>query len=662
MKSPVPALLLKEWIKLRRGIWIIPLLLLYAAGDSFLTLKTIHRVRGGFGLFLTLVEKQTLFFDSFRVLFIAGALLAFLQFWPETQGKRLRLLFHTPIPPERIVGTTLGCGLGIMLLTNGAAHLLLTAAMLYFHLPADIIHPVLLTLTGWSILSLAWYLGAAAFLCNTHPVMRAFVIAAVYALHLMMGEIRGYGLNVPSFPPYLIATAALIPLVYFTCLRFMSAPEGRRSYRVARSLGLLLVVASLCSVLPTSYWRLVMPKQVHHKLYYSPVENQFMVLKIYPDTYDEPGRASRNTISLEDGTALSQRQMFLALPTLYAKSLVKWNALPRTINGIHLSPQLAVMGWQFLSFEPRDWNAPDPMLHILLESNPVGAQLEYPADFFRLTTAGDGLEFIDPTNGKIDLAKSGRFTEAMRAAGFTFPVTSLAGNPDIRKEYDEGYLLVDANNRLFQLKMVDGAPICINSGQTITGKVRGLVVAEHRRREMLGYVATDDAFYAVMQKDLALEKIPIEDFNADRTDFSLWADPFGKYVVVKDVTDYRQGALGQAMTADFAVHRAFRQPGEPTDIAALDLREKVESFLFPLTFTQRDRTSPYARLRMEIAEHPFIAAGGNLLMLGVLLVVWRRRNQRFRPWDALLVACFGPVALCVALLEGCRKPLWLKGA
>jgi hypothetical protein len=652
MKSPLRALLSKEWIKLRLGIWIIPLLLVYAAGDSFLVLKGIHRVHGGFGLFLTLAGKQPLFFGSYWVLFIAGALLAFLQFWPETQGKRLRLLFHTPIQPERIIGTTLGCGLAIMLLTNMTAHLLLTAGMLHFHLPRDIIVPVLQTLATWSILSLAWYLGTAAFLCNTHPVMRVFVIAAVYAMHLLMGSPRGYGLSVPSFLPYLIATAAFIPLVYFTCLRFMSAPESRWSYRMARSVSLLLVVASLCSVLPTFYWRTVMPKQVHQRMFYSPVWKQFVVSKHFPDTALEAGIA----IELEDGTALNQRQLSFALPTLYGRNLLKWNALPKTINGVRISPQQAASEWQYLSFEPRDWNGPDPLLHMLFESNPVGARLQYPADFFRLTAARDGLEFIDPTSGRIEVDKSRRFTEALQAKGFVWPVASLAGNPTDRKEYDEGYLLIDANNRLFQLKMVDGAPVCTDSEQTVPGKARGVAVKEHRRREMLGYVATDDAFYAVMQKDLALKKIPVADFSADKTDITLWADLFGKTAITQDVTDFHEATLGQAMTAGFAVHREFRQHQEQKDIAALDLREKAESFLFPLLFTQRERTSLYMRLRLQSAEHPAMAVIGNLLMLVVLLCAWRWKKQRFRPWDALLVACFGPVALAVVLLEGWRGP------
>lgn len=652
MKSPLRALLSKEWIKLRLGIWIIPLLLVYAAGDSFLTLKGIHRLHGGFVLFLTLSGKQPLFFASYRVLFIAGALLAFLQFWPETQGKRLRLLFHAPLHPERIIGMMLGCGLAIMLLINMAAHLLLTADMLYFHIPRDIIVPVLQTLAGWSILSLVYYLGTAAFLCNAHPIMRAFVIAAVYAMHLLMGAPRGYGLNVPSFPSYLVATAAFVPLVYFTCLRFMSAPECRFSYRWARAISLLLIVGSLCSVLPTFYWRAVMPKLVHQKLFYSPVWKQFVVSKHFPDT----SRKTGVTIELEDGKSLNQRQLSFALPTLYGRNLIKWNALPRTINGVRITPQQATSKWQYLSFQPRDWNNPAPLLHIMIESNPVGAQLQYPSDFFRLTAAGNGLEFIDPTSGRIEIEKSRSFTEALQARGFTWPVTSLAGNPTNRKPYDEGYLLIDANNRLFQLKMVDGAPVCTDSGQTVPGKARGVAVNEHRRKEMLGYVATDDAFYAVMQKDLALKKIPVAGFSADKTDITLWANLFGKTAITQDVTDFHEATLGQAMTAGFAVHRKFRQHPEQKDIAALDLREKVESFLFPLLFTQREKSSPYMRLRMQTAEHPAMAVIGNLFMLAVLLCAWRWKKQRFRPWDALLVACFGPLALAVVLLEGWRGP------
>jgi hypothetical protein len=651
MHSSLYSLLLKERIKLRLGAWLLPLLLIYAATDSFLILKAIQRSHGSFGLVLTLLSKEPMFFAGFRVLFLAGALLAFLQIWPEVQGNRLRLLFHTPVHPEGLVGTTLACGLGLMLLTNLGAHLALAGNLLFFRVPIDIIMPVLLTLASWSMLSLVFYLGTAAFFFQDSLVVRGFVLLSCFAMYGLMGHSAGYGLQAPSLGPQALLVLLFIALVFFACLRFMSAPDQRLVYRWARAASLLLVILSLCAVLSNLYWRMATPKLVRHKLFYSPVHEQFVISKHFPDKVIGPAGTDRTRIELEDGTVLSRRQMFLALPTLHADSLLKWNVFPDSIQGLHLTPEQARSSWQYLSFHPRDWNAPEPRLHLMLESEPEGAKLELPTDFFRLTAARHGLEFIVPQTGRVDREKSRRFTAALREAGFEYPVQALAGNPDPRKDYDEGYLLLDARNRLFQLKMVHGAPVCRAGGVIEEGSVRGLVVAERRRREMLGFVITEAEVYAVMQGHLALRPIPVAGFDADRTSFSLWADAIGKYVVGQDVTDNYGGSLGQAMTPEFAIHREYAQPLEPDDIRTLRRCEQLASLLLPWRLTQQDGSRAFVHLRLEPPRFVGLAAGGNLFCLLLFVALGRLKRTPLRYWECGLIGVFGASALAVLWLE-----------
>ena len=65
--------------------------------------------------------------------------------------------------------------------------------------------------------------------------------------------------------------------------------------------------------------------------------------------------------------------------------------------------------------------------------------LSMPDDVFRVTSKG--LEFIGMKTNTIDTDKSQLFTEAMVKKGFKFPCPG--GNPTTRKEYDEGYLILD---------------------------------------------------------------------------------------------------------------------------------------------------------------------------------------------------------------------------
>ncbi len=51
--------------------------------------------------------------------------------------------------------------------------------------------------------------------------------------------------------------------------------------------------------------------------------------------------------------------------------------------------------------------------------------------------------------------------EAMAKKDFHFPAIEIVGNPTVKKkEYDEGYLLLDADRRLFHLKQVKRTPLC----------------------------------------------------------------------------------------------------------------------------------------------------------------------------------------------------------
>lgn len=645
------SLLLKERIKLRYIVWLLPLLLFYATVDSFLILKAVHRAHGSFGLVFTLLTREPLFFRSFRVLLVAGVLLAFMQVWPEVRGKRLRLLFHTPLPPEKLVGTTLLCGMIIMLTANLVAHMLLAGTMFFFHIPTDIIGPVLLTLLPWSLLSLIVYLGCAALLYNDSMVFRGFVLLACIAMHGLMAPFAGYGLQAHASGLYAVFVLFFSALAFFACLRLSSAPDQRLIYRLARAISLTLIILSLCSLLPDLYWRFATPRQVRHKLFYSPVHEQFVVVKQFPDKVIGPSGTGHSRIELEDGTPLSRRQMVYALPILHADSLLKWNAFPDNIQGIHLTPEQARNSWRYLTLHPHDWNAPEPRLHLLLESEPEGARLELPSDFFRLSAARSALEFINPRTGCVDRGKSTHFTAALRGAGFSFPVRALAGNPDPRKDYDEGYLLLDGQNRLFQLKMARGAPVCRAGGVLPTGVVRGMILMEHRSSELLGLIITAAKVFGVMQKDLSLHAIPISGFDADRTRFSLWADLLGKCVVSGDVTDPCGGSLGQAMTPDFSIRREYYQPREASDILSMRRREQVAAVLFPLRLVQQDITRTFAHLRLEPTRFAGLGTIGNLLCVLLLMVLryWKRVSLRW--WEYALVGIFGLVALVVLWLE-----------
>ncbi len=650
-KHQLISLLLKEWIKLRKGIWILPLLLCYAAGDTFLTLHSLQREYGAFGLWEGVVFKQLRFFDKYMLLVVCSVTIGFLQAWPESRGRRLRLLFHTPLNPVYIVSVMLVTGLSLLLLLNATAFALLSATMQYFHFPADIMVPVLLTVLPWSILGIVAYFAAVAFFCSGSISVRFLTIAGFYPLWKLLGEMSAYGLFRYSFGVYSIVSALYVFMAFYSILFYMGKPERRDFYSFARIVSLFLGICGLSVLSLSLYWRIVVPAEPHMSMHFSPVYKEFVLSGRWSGSVPESNDGQRYW--RENGSPLGREQYRAALPFLYVRDLVKWDVFPETIAGLAVSPFDAERSWQFMRLFSEDWNAPPPMLHMLIESKPHGARLQKPDDFFRVSSSGNGIEFLTPRDGKVDSLKSSSFTRALRAAGFVFPVMELGGNPDVRKRYDAGYFIADSKGFLFQMQMVDGQPSCRRLQPQISGKIRYIAVNEHHREEFFGFVATDDALYAIMQKERRLKQLPIGKFDADALRLAIWSDILYTSVFIESPGMPGSGIEGIAMTPDFKVVRRYVQPQDSDYAGSMRRLDTIASFLFPLQIVSGIPGSSFRDMRAGPGGDLSAVLAGSVFALVAFIRVTRSGFRKsVRSWsDYVFVAVFGFVAIAMILIE-----------
>lgn len=185
------------------------------------------------------------------------------------------------------------------------------------------------------------------------------------------------------------------------------------------------------------------------------------------------------------------------LPLFSFRQLVAEGRLPDSLFGVALTPKLIQQNTFHFKTSPKQLNKPAVGLYTLLESASGKVDLTLPPDVFRLTR--DGLEFIDCETNTVNRAKSLSFTRELTKQGFTFPVHLIWGNGTTRKDYDNGFLLTDANDRLFQLKMVKGTPFVREIAKTDPGiRFTDVFVIEPANRALVGLVV-DDAhrLYAV---------------------------------------------------------------------------------------------------------------------------------------------------------------------
>lgn len=211
------------------------------------------------------------------------------------------------------------------------------------------------------------------------------------------------------------------------------------------------------------------------------------------------------------GNTYTQEQGDSLLPAFYMRQLVTDERMPDSLFGEPVN--LKAIREAFFSFRvrPSMVNAPQLGLYFLLESMPKRVDLSMPDDAFRFRP--QGIEFIRMNDNTLEEEKSRTFTDMLKQKGFSFPPLCVAGEPNTRKEYDNGYLLIDASHKLFQLKMTRGLPyvkqLALPDGVTPSQ----VWITEYADRKSLGFMTdTQHKFYIILA-DGRVQKTGIPNFD-----------------------------------------------------------------------------------------------------------------------------------------------------
>lgn len=341
---------------------------------------------------------------------------------------------------------------------------------------------------------------------------------------------------------------------------------------------LTVLVASIH--LPILYDKLMVVEVERTHLLFSPVLEEFVWReKIQGDPPPEAlAKAEDHHAAIayrdENGAWYTRREFEERLPFIYYKNMELWGMLPLDLGGRTFTRADIKGGRQVMEFKPREIVGKAPLAEVypLIESSPSTARLVFPDDRFRL--ASNGLEFINADYNVVDPDLSGRFSDALKQAGFVFPAKFTSGTYSILKPYDDGAFLVDADDHIFHLKRVNGEPevVAVHVEQEI--KPRHIKVFENRRREFRAMVLGEDARLHLMRWDYSLVELPLEGYDPDAMDFKLVVNPLHATAVWSDEVN----AHAVAMNREF---RPLRRFGMEMSRAAQTPAKVFRSILFP---------------------------------------------------------------------------------
>ncbi len=277
------------------------------------------------------------------------------------------------------------------------------------------------------------------------------------------------------------------------------------------------------------------------------------------------------------GNNYTEAEFDSILPMFYCRQLMADGRFPDTICGVPVNPYDVQIENFHARYTPADINKPQIGLYSLLESMSGRVDLEMPDDVFRTTE--EGIEFIDMESNTINEEKSKRFTDLMLRKGFKFPATRLSGNPTDRKEYDEGYVVLDADHKLFHLKMTKGRPYCraIEFPEGVT--LKHLFITEFSSRRMLALVVdTDNSVWVVKRPSYEVVKTGIPSFNPETESMLIMGNMLDWTVGISDKQSDRYYAID---ANDYTLLKEHTYDTPDTSIKGLTFTSYNDEFVRP---------------------------------------------------------------------------------
>lgn len=372
---------------------------------------------------------------------------------------------------------------------------------------------------------------------------------------------------------------------------------------ISRYFLIIIAILAFSIALPEFYWLAFEKPNRSTFVMYSCIDNDFVFIE-NGVRKDNKG----NTFTLEE---YEQK-----LPLLNIRQLMVSGTMPDSINGVKMEPQEISLHRSFYRYKPATKNAPKPGLYPLFESESGRAQLEMPKDFFRIDLR---MEFVDAAKNKVDEEKTRMFTAVLQKRGFLFPAKMIEGIPTTRKSCDEGYMVVDAKNSLYHIKMIKGKPYVKKVDLPEGFGFNYIGCVDFKDKKYYCYLFNDkNELYILTQDDYELVKWPVENLDPETEELRIYGDFFHYNVI----------SVGEYYTNVVVLDKNYERIADynKTWPKRSETKEgKIFSYIFPAEISLDNENTSYK----DFYFHANTSGAWlilNTLLLVVHIIIVRRRK------------------------------------
>lgn len=282
------------------------------------------------------------------------------------------------------------------------------------------------------------------------------------------------------------------------------------------------------------------------------------------------------------GKNYTESQFDSILPLFYYRQLISDGCFPDSLKGIAITPKMVQIESFFFRSFPQTVNEIGIPLYQLMESMPQRVDLEMPTDVFRI---GESIEFVDMESNCVNTSKSTMFNNALSSQGFVFPAKIVAGNPTTKKEYDEGYIMVDSNNELFHVKQVVGRPFVRHIEKPAQLTAAHIYVTEFSNKRSLAFIVdTAQKFWVLMSTSYNFVQVEIPPFDPRTMEMSIIANLFDWTISIEDNEAERIYAID---ANSLKLIKQMEYANKPSTA------QRVKRFIPTIKFTQHNEYSVF---------------------------------------------------------------------
>lgn len=512
----------KEWLKLRRysGALIVLALAVgvYFAIDLVGQYANIEPESMMWYRFSHLGDKP---YSWLMVCFVLnGGVVAALQYVPEVNGKRVRILTHLPISLDAVVFHHLIAGIMLLVVSNLVLALVVCIAMSHYY-PFDILVVTIKDMLFGQFPAIAIYLGLAAVVIESRWSIKAIKLVSALLVTFLLFK-----------PQYQISDSVWLIVLGWLCLpvkdSFLSI-KTRRLDTIFYRFGIPLVVAVTLSLTGVRLYEQYAPHKSKYYVFYSDLLSDFV--------YQENGPHHTFFYGTTQD-ALSKAEFETALPFVYWKNLDIQGKLPVEVDGQKFDKRQIRNSRMSLQYTPARLKTPEVSLYPLF--NPISSlgAIRFPESAVALKS--DRFEVFAAETAKTDNELTTDLNKLAKGAGIEFPVQSAWGKTTNMKPFDWGYFIKDSEGQLFNLRRQDDVS-SINKVAVPTS-VEDIVyvqVSENRHKQFYGYaIDAGSNVYLIGFPNYDFIPLELEGFDYQTMSFQLLSDPLSYLVRYDDEEHY----------------------------------------------------------------------------------------------------------------------------